>query len=154
MIPVFTIFKSLGWLHSIKPLVVPAFFGNAFFIFLLRQFYRTIPRELSESAKLDGCSELDIHWRIMLPLAKPALAMVALFTFIWSWNDFVNPLIYLNDDAKYTLSVGLQQFLSLHGAEWSLLMAASTVMTLPIIVLFFFTQKTFIEGIVFTGIKG
>jgi multiple sugar transport system permease protein len=154
MIPVFAIFKNLGWVGSIKPLVVPAFFGNAFFIFMLRQFYRSIPKELSESAKLDGCSELGIFWNIILPLSRPAIAMVALFTFIGSWNDFMGPLIYLNDDLKYTLSVGLQQFLSQHGSEWSLLMAASTVMTIPIIILFFLTQKTFIEGITFTGIKG
>lgn len=154
MIPVFSIFKSLGWVGSIKPLVVPAFFGNAFFIFMLRQFYRSIPKELSESAKLDGCSELGIFWNIILPLSRPAMAMVALFTFIGSWNDFMGPLIYLNDDLKYTLSIGLQQFLSQHGSEWSLLMAASTVMTIPIIILFFLTQKTFIEGITFTGIKG
>lgn len=154
MIPVFSIFKTLGWVGTIKPLVVPAFFGNAFFIFMLRQFYRSIPKELSESAKLDGCSELGIFWNVIVPLSKPALAMVALFTFIGSWNDFLGPLIYLNDDLKYTLSVGLQQFLSQHGSEWSLLMAASTVMTVPIIILFFLTQKTFIEGITFTGIKG
>lgn len=154
MIPVFTIFKSLGWVNTIKPLVVPAFLGNAFFIFMLRQFYRSIPQELSEAAKLDGCSELDTYWRVILPLAKPALAMVALFTFIGAWNDFMGALIYLNDDLKYTLSLGLQQFVSQHGPEWSLLMAASTVMTLPIVALFFLTQKTFIEGITLTGIKG
>ena len=154
MIPVFGIFKSLGWINTIKPLVIPAFFGSAFFIFMLRQFYRSIPLELSEAAKLDGSSEFDIYWRIVMPLCKPALAMVALFTFIGSWNDFMGALIYLNDDMKYTLSIGLQQFLSQHGAEWPLLMAAATVMTLPIVILFFLTQKTFIEGITFTGIKG
>ena len=154
MIPVFTIFKSLHWVDTIKPLVVPAFLGSAFFVFLLRQFFMTIPLELSDSAKIDGCSELDIYWRIVLPLAKPALATVALFAFIAAWNDFLGPLIYLNDDTKYTLSLGLQQFVSQHGAEWSMLMAASTVMTIPIVVLFFFAQKTFIQGITLTGIKG
>lgn len=154
MIPVFTIFKSLHWIDTIKPLVVPSFLGSAFFIFLLRQFFMTIPLELSDSARIDGCSEFDIYWRIVLPLAKPALAVVALFTFIGSWNDFLGPLIYLNDDAKYTLSIGLQQFIHQHGAEWSMLMAASTVMTLPIVILFFFAQKTFIQGITLTGIKG
>ena len=103
LIPVFSIFKGLGWVNTIKPLVVPAFFGNAFFIFMLRQFFRSIPYELSEAAKLDGCSELEIYWHVILPLARPALAMVALFTFIGAWNDFIGPLIYLNDDLKYTL---------------------------------------------------
>lgn len=154
MIPVFTVFRSLGWVNTIKPLVVPAFLGSAFFIFMLRQFFRSIPAELSEAARLDGCSDLDIYWRVILPLSKPALAMVALFTFIGSWNDFLGALIYLNDDTKYTLSLGLQQFVSQHGMEWSMLMAASAVMTLPIVVLFFLTQKTFIEGITFTGVKG
>ena len=154
MIPVFGIFKSLHWVDTIKPLVVPAFFGSAFFVFLLRQFFMSIPLELSDSARIDGCSEFDIYWRIVLPLAKPALATVALFTFIGSWNDFLGPLIYLNDDTKYTLSLGLQQFVSQHGAEWSMLMAASTVMTAPIVILFFFAQKTFIQGITLTGIKG
>jgi len=154
MIPVFTIFKSLGWVYTIKPLVVPAFFGDAFFIFMLRQFYRSIPAELSEAARLDGCSDLDIYWRVILVLARPALAVVALFTFIGSWNDFLGALIYLNDDTKYTLSVGLQQFVGQHGMEWPLLMAASTVMTLPIVILFFLAQRTFIEGITLTGIKG
>ena len=153
MIPIFGIFKSLHWIDTIKPLVVPSFLGSAFFIFLLRQFFMTIPLELSDSAKIDGCSEFDIYWRIVLPLAKPALATVALFTFIGSWNDFLGPLIYLNDETRYTLSLGLQQFVSQHGAEWSMLMAASTVMTLPIVILFFFAQKTFIQGITLTGIK-
>ena len=154
MIPVFGIFKSLHWIDTIKPLVVPSFFGSAFFIFLLRQFFMTVPLELSDSARIDGCSEFDIYWRIVLPLAKPALATVALFTFIGSWNDFLGPLIYLNDETRYTLSLGLQQFVSQHGAEWSMLMAASTVMTVPIVVLFFFAQKTFIQGITLPGIKG
>jgi len=139
---------------TIRPLVVPSFLGGAFYIFLLRQFFMTVPLELSDAAKIDGCSELDIYRRVVLPLAKPALATIALFTFIGAWNDFLGPLIYLNDDAKYTLSLGLQQFVSRHGAEWSMLMAASTVMTTPIVVLFFFAQKTFIQGITLTGIKG
>lgn len=153
MIPVFSIFKSLHWVDTIRPLVVPSFLGGAFYIFLLRQFFMTVPLELSDAAKIDGCSELDIYRRVVLPLAKPALATIALFTFIGAWNDFLGPLIYLNDDAKYTLSLGLQQFVSRHGAEWSMLMAASTVMTTPIVVLFFFAQKTFIQGITLTGLK-
>lgn len=154
MIPVFMIFKALGWIGSYLPLTVPAFFGSAFFIFLLRQFFRSIPNELSESARMDGATEFGIYSRVVLPLSKPALATVALFTFIGAWTDFMGPLMYLNDPNKYTLSLGLQQFVSQHGAEWSMLMAASTVMALPIIVLYFFAQKTFVEGITLTGIKG
>src|SRR5688572_82200 len=138
LIPTFSIFKTLGWIGTILPLVVPSFFGGAFSIFLLRQFFMTIPTELSDAARIDGCSEFDIYRRIMLPLSKPALATVGLFTFIASWNDFLGPLMYLTDERTYTLSLGLQRFVSQHGAEWSLLMAASTVMTLPIIILFFF----------------
>ena len=154
LIPVLIIFKTLGWVGSIKPLVVPAFFGSAFYIFMLRQFFMTIPTELSEAARIDGCNEFGIYWKIILPLTRPALATVILFTFINSWNDFLGPLIYLNDESQYTLSLGLQQFLSQHGAEWAFLMAASTVMILPIVLLFFFTQKTFIQGIALSGIKG
>jgi len=154
MIPVFMIYKWLGWIGSYKPLVVPAFFGSAFFIFMLRQFFRTIPQELSESARMDGANEFGIFSRIILPLSRPALATVALLTFIGAWTDFMGPLLYLNDPNRYTLSLGLQQFVSQHGAEWSMLMAASTVMALPIIVLYFLAQKTFIEGITLTGIKG
>jgi len=154
MIPVFAIFKWLGWIDTFLPLTVPSFLGSAFYIFLLRQFFMTIPLELSDAGRIDGCSEFGLYWRLLLPLAKPALATVALFTFMGSWNDFLGPLIYLNDETKYTLSLGLQQFVSQHGAEWAMLMAASTVMVVPIIILFFFTQRTFIQGITLTGIKG
>jgi multiple sugar transport system permease protein len=154
MIPVFAIFRTLGWIDTIKPLVVPHFLGTAFYIFMLRQFFMTIPFELSDAARIDGCSEWDIYRRVILPLSRPALATVALFTFINAWNDFGGPLLYLNDERKATLSLGLQQFVSQHGAEWSLLMAASTLMTVPIIVLFFLAQRTFIQGITLTGIKG
>ncbi|NLC59257.1 MAG: carbohydrate ABC transporter permease [Armatimonadetes bacterium] len=153
MVPTFTIFKWLGWIGTIKPLTVPAFFGGAFYIFLLRQFFMTIPNELSDAAKIDGCSELAIYWRIVLPLSKPALATVGLFTFIGAWNDFLGPLLYLNDERSYTLAMGLQRFVSQHGAEWALLMAASTVMTLPIIIIFFLAQRIFIQGVTLTGIK-
>src|SRR5258706_1919594 len=154
LIPTFAIFKTLGWIGTILPLVAPSFFGSAFSIFLLRQFFMTIPNELSDAARIDGCSEFGIYRLVILPLARPALATVALFTFIGSWNDFLGPLIYLTDERSFTLSVGLQWFISQHGAEWSMLMAASTVMTLPIIVLFFLTQRTFIQGVTLTGIKG
>jgi multiple sugar transport system permease protein len=154
IIPSFAIFKWLGWIGTILPLTVPSFFGNAFYIFLLRQFLMTIPNELSDAARIDGCSEFGIYWRVMLPLAKPALVTVGLFTFIAAWNDFLGPLLYLNDERTYTLSMGLQRYVSQHGAEWALLMAASTVMTLPILLIFFFAQRTFIQGVTLTGIKG
>lgn len=154
MIPIFVIFKKIGWVGSYKPLIVPAFLGAAFFIFLLRQFFLTIPQELSEAAKIDGCSEFRTFWQIILPLARPALATVALFTFMNHWNDFMGPLIYLSDEKMYTVSLGLQQFIGQYGTRWGMLMAASTVATLPIIILFFFAQKTFIQGISTTGIKG
>jgi multiple sugar transport system permease protein len=154
MIPVFAIFRSLGWIDTILPLVVPHFLGSAFFIFMLRQFFLTIPLELSDAARMDGCSEWDIYRRVILPLSRPALATVGLFTFIGAWNDFGGPLLYLNDERKATLSLGLQQFVSQHGAEWSLLMAASTLMTIPIILIFFFAQRTFIQGIATSGLKG
>jgi multiple sugar transport system permease protein len=154
MIPLFVLFKKIGWVGTFNPLIIPSFFGGAFFIFLLRQFFLTIPHELSEAAKIDGCSEFRIFWQIIVPLARPALATVALFTFMNSWNDFMGPLIYLNDETMYTVSLGLQQFIGQYGTRWGMLMAASTVATLPIIILFFFAQKTFIQGVATTGIKG
>ncbi len=154
LIPTFAIFKWLGWIGSYRPLVVPAFFGSAFFIFLLRQFFLTLPNELSDAARIDGCSEFGAYWRIILPLSRPALVTVALFTFIGTWNDFLGPLLYLSDERSYTLSMGLQFFVSQHGAEWGMLMAASTVMTLPILVIFFLAQGTFIQGVTLSGIKG
>lgn len=153
MLPSFMIFKWLGWIGTILPLTVPAYFGTAFSIFLLRQFFMTIPNELSDAARIDGCNEFQIYWRIIMPLAKPALATISLFAFVGSWNDFVGPLLYLTDDRTYTLSLGLQSFVSQHGAEWGKLMAASTLMALPIIVIFFLAQKTFIRGIATTGSK-
>ena len=154
LIPTFLIFRKLGWVGTYNPLTVPALFGDAFSIFLLRQFYMTIPQELSEAARIDGASEYAIYWRIILRLAKPALATVALFTFMANWNDLLGPLIYLSDKKTYTLALGMNGFFSRAGTEWALLMAASTVMILPIILLFFFAQRTFIEGVTLTGIKG
>lgn len=154
MIPVFAIFRWLGWIGSYKPLIVPHFLGSAFYIFLLRQFFLTIPQELSDAAKVDGASDLTIYRIIMLPLSKPALITVGLFTFIGAWNDFLGPLLYLNDDSKYTLSLGLQQFVGQHGQEWQLLMAAATVMVMPIITVFLVAQKAFVKGIALTGIRG
>lgn len=153
MIPLFVTFNRLRWIDTFKPLTVPTFLGPAFFVFLLRQFFMTIPLELSDAAKIDGASEFYIYRAIILPLARPALAVVALFQFINSWNDFLGPLIYLRSTQRYTLALGLQQFRSAVLTEWGGLMAASTLVTLPIIILFFFTQKTFIQGISLTGLK-
>ena len=154
LIPLFAVYRQLGWVGTFKPLIVPAFFGTAFYIFLLRQFFMSIPRDLSAAARIDGCTEFGIFSRIVLPLSKPALATTALFMFMFQWGDFLNPLIYLQDDRQYTLAIALQQFQSQHESAWGALMAMSTVITLPIIVLFFFTQRTFIQGITMTGLKG
>ncbi len=155
MIPVFALFKLLNWTDTFKPLIIPNFFGGAFFIFLLRQFYMTIPIELDDAAKIDGCSYLGIFSRIILPLTKPALATVAIFSFMWSWNDFMDPLIYLNSRDKLTLTLALNRFTGMYGmTAWNLLMAASLVVALPCFVLFFFAQRYFIQGIVVTGLKG
>jgi len=159
IVPLFVTFRTLGWTgahdwHIILPLVVPAFFGNAFFIFLLRQFFLTIPRDLLEAARVDGASYLATFLRVVLPLARSALAVVALLSFLNTWTDFFNPLVYLNDVNWYTLSVGLEEYKSQHGLQAGYLMAASVLFILPIIVLFFFTQKTFIRGITMTGIRG
>ncbi len=154
LIPLFIVFKNLGWVGDFRPLIVPHFFGGALYIFLLRQFFMTIPMELSEAARIDGASELRIYASVILPLAKPALATVAIFEFIARWRDYLGPLIYLNDQKLYTLSLGIYQYRSQYGAEWGLLMAASVLITLPIIMLFFFLQKTFVQGIALTGIKG
>jgi len=154
MVPLFAVFKWLGWIDTFLPLTVPAFLGNAFFIFLLRQFFMTIPGELSDAARLDGCTEFDIYGRVILPLARPALATVGLMVFLGTWNEFMGPLIYLYDDSKFPLSLGLAMFTSQYGSFWGQLMAVSTVMTAPILVLFFLTQRTFIQGITMTGLKG
>jgi multiple sugar transport system permease protein len=156
MIPLFLTFKSLGWINTYLPLIVPSFFGSAYFIFMLRQFFMTIPQELSDAARVDGCSEFNTMWLIILPLAKPALAVVGLFQFMNDWSDYIGPLIYLNEENRYTIALGLQLFRSGFSARlvWPYLMAASTVTIVPIILLFFFTQRTFVEGITITGIKG
>lgn len=155
MVPTFALFKWLGWVGTFKPLWVPAFFASAFSIFLLRQFYRTIPMELSEAAKIDGCSEFRIFTDIIAPLSRPALMVVALFTFMGSWNDFLGPLIYLVDQKTFTLSLGLQAYQSQHGGTpFNLLMAASCLVILPVVVVFFLAQKVFIQGIATSGLKG
>jgi multiple sugar transport system permease protein len=154
LIPTFIIFRYLHWTGTYLPLIVPAFFGGAFYIFLLRQFFMSIPMELSEAAIVDGASHLTIMTRIILPLAKPAVATVALFEFLADWNDFLQPLIYVSNEKKFTLPLGLYAFRNRWEMRYDLMMAAGLVVTLPILVMFFFTQRTFIEGIALTGIKG
>ncbi|WP_114165128.1 carbohydrate ABC transporter permease [Exiguobacterium sp. TNDT2] len=146
LVPQYILFSRLGWLNTYLPLIVPAFFGSAFFIFLLRQFYLRIPNELIEAARMDGASHFYIWWHIMLPLSKPILATVAIFSFNGAWNDFLGPLLYLNDETKYTLQLGLQVFKSEANTQWNLLMAGSLIVLLPVIILFFIFQKYFIEG--------
>lgn len=154
MIPLFLLFKDIGWIGTYYPLIVPHFFGNAFFIFLLRQFFKGIPKELSEAAKMDGANEFIVFWKVILPLSKPILATVVIFQFIEAWRDFLGPLIFLSDNSLYTLSLGVQQIMSQNDPRWGLLMAIGVAMTLPIIIIFFFLQRYFIEGITFTGSKG
>ena len=156
IVPSFILFRELGWVNTFLPLTVPAFLGPAFSIFLLRQFFLTISRELDDAAKLDGASELRIYWEIILPLSKPALATVAVFSFVANWNDFLGPLIYLTDNRMWTLAQGvisLRGFVS--GRDTThLMMAMATLMIFPIVAIFFVAQRAFIQGIVLTGLKG
>lgn len=154
LIPRYLIFKELHWLDTYYPLWVPSFFGYAFFIFLMRQFYTTLPFDLDDAARIDGCGVFGIWWRIALPLTKPALTACGIFTFNATWNDFLGPLIYLSSEKKLTLALGLMAFRGPHVTNWHYLMAASVIAMLPVIVLFFFAQKYFIQGVVFTGVKG
>lgn len=154
MMPRFLIFRSLGWVDTLLPLWVPSFFAAAFNVFLLRQFFLGIPQELEDAARIDGCGPFGIYWKIMLPLIKPALAAVTLLTFLGAWKDFLNPLIYISSQDKMPLSYVLQLFNTTHGSQPGLLMAATTLVMVPVVVLFFFTQRYFIEGISLTGIGG
>lgn len=154
MIPRYLIFKELHWLDTYYPLWVPSFFGYAFFIFLMRQFYTTIALDLDDAARIDGCSVLRVWWQVAVPLTKPALTACAIFTFNATWNDFMGPLIYVSSQSKLTLALGLMSFRGPHATDWHYLMAASTVAMVPVIVLFFFAQKYFIQGVVFSGVKG
>ncbi len=156
MVPLYGLFRSLGMVGTLQPLWVGSFFANAFNVFLLRQFFRTIPKDLSEAARIDGCSEFRIFWQIILPLCTPALIVVGLFTFLGAWNDYLGPLIYLTDEKDFTLALGLDAMKTSEsgGTEWPYLMAASTLVILPVIALFFIAQRKFVEGIALTGIKG
>jgi multiple sugar transport system permease protein len=154
MIPTFMLFKSIGWYDTFYPLIVPAWLGGgAYNIFLMRQFFMTIPYEMDEAAKIDGCTNFGVFWRILLPLCKPALTTVAVFAFVYNWNDFMNPLIYLDSDSKKTLSLGLTNFVSLYGQHYHLLMAASLIIVIPIALMFLLGQRYFIQGIATTGLK-
>jgi multiple sugar transport system permease protein len=153
MVPVYLIFHKIGWVGSYKPLIVPAFAGGAFYIFLLRQFFLTIPDSLIDAARIDGASEVRIYSQIMLPLCQPALLTIGIFTFLYAWQDFTGPLIYLMKSEMYTLSLGLQAFIAERYINWPLLMAATAMFTCPIIIIFFFAQKQFIAGIATTGLK-
>jgi multiple sugar transport system permease protein len=155
LIPAYILFKTLGWLDTFAPLIVPAYFGGgAFYIFMLRQFFKTIPMELSQAAKIDGASNFRIYLQIVLPLSKPALATVAIFSFMGHWNDFLAPLIYLSSSDKLTLTLGLQRFMQVYSTDFQHLMAISFLMTLPVITTFFFAQQYFVQGIVMSGLKG
>lgn len=154
LIPQFILYKNLGWLDTFLPLIVPAFFGSAFYIFLLRQFLLTLPKDLDEAAIIDGANRLQILWKILIPLAKPAIATVTVFSFIYNWNDFFGPLIYLTRQENMTLAVGLQLFRGQYDTDYAHMMAGATVAIAPILVVFFIAQDFFVKSIALTGIKG
>ncbi len=154
LLPTYVLFNKLGWVDTLLPLIVPQFFANAYDVFLLRQFFMTIPLELDDAAKIDGASPLQTLMYVILPQARPALVSVAIFHFLYAWNDFYEPLIYLHSPDHWTLAVGLQTFNALYAVNTNYIMAASAVMILPPIILYFLAQKIFTQGVVFTGIKG
>jgi ABC-type glycerol-3-phosphate transport system permease component len=154
IIPLYIEFNKLGWIDSFLPLIVPAFFGSPFYIFLLRQFFMNIPLELEEAALIDGANRFQILWKVIVPLSKPALAAIAIFNFQGVWNDFLYPLVFLHKQTNYTIALGLNFFRSTYTVHWGWLMAASIVALLPMVIIFFFAQRYFIQGITFTGIKG
>lgn len=156
MVPLYIGYNAIGWVNTFYPLIVPAFFGNAFYIFLLRQFFLTIPEELVDAARIDGANELQIWWRIIMPLAKPAIIVVAIFSFQNHWNDFFGPLLYLKDESLHTLALGLYKFQALpgQGSLYNELMAATALMVLPMLIVFAVFQKQFIQGVTLSGLKG
>jgi ABC-type glycerol-3-phosphate transport system permease component len=154
MVPIYILFSRLRWVNTFLPLIVPAFFGSPFYIFLLRQFFLTLPPELEDAARVDGANTLQTIWHVILPASVPAMATVAIFSFQSTWNDFLPPLIYLHDQAKYTISLGLSFFRSTYDVRWGYLMAASLVTMLPVVIVFFLAQRLFIQGITLTGLKG
>jgi multiple sugar transport system permease protein len=154
IVGLFDIFAGLGWVNTYLPIIVPAFFANPFYIFLMRQFMLTIPRELSDAARVDGASELQTFFRVILPLTKPTVVVVAIFSAVAAWNEFLLPLLYLQDEEKYTLAIGLAFFRSTHDVAFNLLMAASALVVLPVIIVFLLAQRFFVEGITVGGVKG
>ena len=153
LIPQFVLFKWLGWIDTFLPLIVPTFFGGPWLTFLVRQYMMTLPRELDDAARIDGCSNFGVYWRIIMPLAKPAVLIVIIFVFNGTWNEFLMPLIYLQSADNFTLALGLRMFQGESSTSWNLLMAASLLTMLPVITLFFVSQRYFVQGIVFTGVK-
>jgi len=154
LVALFDIFARLHWIDTYLPLIVPTFFGQAFYMFLIRQFLMGVPKELSDAARMDGANELTIFSSVILPLMKPAIAVVAIFAAVNAWNDFLTPLIYLQTESRYPLSIGLQFYRAEHTVSFSLLMAASTLVVLPVVALFFFFQRFFIEGVSLGAVKG
>ena len=154
MVPLYVFFQRLGWINTFAPLIVPVWCGQAFLIFLLRQFFLTMPPELSDAARIDGASEFGIFWKIIYPLSKPALICVAIFQVTYDWNDFIAPLVYLNIQDKYTLAIGLELFSGAYQTEWGPKMAYAVSMTVPMIIFFFFFSKYFAQGLTITGVKG
>ena len=153
LIPQFILFRNLRWIDTYLPLIVPDFFGGPWLTFLVRQYFLTLPRELDDAARIDGCSSFGVYWRIIMPMAKPAVIMIIIFVFNGVWNEFLMPLIYLHSPEKYTLALGLRFFQGEASNDWHLLMAASLLTMLPVLILFFSLQKYFMQGIVFTGVK-
>jgi len=156
MIPLFILFAKIGWVNTFLPLIVPSFFGVPFYIFMMRQFFMTIPLEYDESARIDGATSFQIFYRIILPLSKPALVAMSIFIFMWSWNDFFTPLIYLHKTDQYPLALGLQLFRTYgeYSTRWDYIMAGSVLMAIPPLLVFFFSQRFFVEGVTVTGLKG
>jgi multiple sugar transport system permease protein len=155
IVPLYVLWVRVGQIGHLTPLILPSFLGDAFSIFLLRQFFLTIPEELSDAARVDGASEFQIMTRVIVPLAKPAIAAVALFNFLYNWNDLFAPLLFLGGNQKlWTLTLGLTEFHQQHGTEWNLTMAAAIMFMLPVIILFFLAQRAFVEGVTLTGVKG
>jgi multiple sugar transport system permease protein len=153
MVPLFIIFAQLGWVNTFLPLIVPMFFGHPLYIFMLRQYLRQLPMELSDAARVDGASEWQILRYVILPLSKPALGVIAIFAAVYAWNDFLGPLIYLQDESRYTLAIGLQFFRSVHDVQFNLLMGASSLVVLPIVVIFLAFQRQFVQGVTMGSIK-
>ena len=155
-LPLYVMYAKIGWVGTLAPLIVPTFFGDAYSIFLLRQFFLTIPQELTEAARIDGANEFRIMMRVIIPIAKPGIAAIGLFSFLWAWNDFYNPLLYTgNSNNNQTLAVGLSQLAkSAHEQSQQMQMAAALMFAIPVIIIFFFAQKAFVEGISITGVKG